>query len=84
MKILNYKKLMDLNPTPYNSIFNQLGQKVCFYEHPIHGEDHTVIGVFPKQKVAFDTDHFDTEDFGPKSDYNPILCDGKVICYFEL
>lgn len=82
MKKLSYDKLMAHNPTQLDTMVNQRGQTVTFYEHPTAGDEWTVLGVI--DKTAFDTDFWDTGDFFEDSDYNPILLDsGDVVCQFE-
>ncbi len=71
-------------PTKIGEGYNQRKQAVTYYEHPINGDMDFIIAVFNKEKVAVLTDFFDTEDFYPDSDYNPILLeDGSVVCAFE-
>jgi hypothetical protein len=82
MKELNMQNFQAFNPTLIHSVVNQRGQTVHFYD----GEDGDltqVIAVFPKENKVFETDFFDTEDFHPNSDYNPILIDGLSKCAFE-
>jgi len=78
MKKLSYTSLMNLKPTFYSSIINQLGQKVDFYEHPTQGDESEIIGVIEKYKEAFQTGFFDTEEFYKDSDYNPVYMHGSV------
>lgn len=84
MKKLSFDKLMAFNPTQLDTIYNQLEQKIYFYEHPTKGDNHTILGVFPDFKIAFDTDHWDTSDFYDYSDYNPIYKDGEVFSAYEV
>lgn len=84
MKKLSFGKLMAFNPTLLDTMINQIGQRVNFYEHPTKGDEYTVLGVFPDFNIAFDTDHWDTSDFYDYSDYNPIYKDGRVFSAFEV
>tara|TARA_R110002051_G_scaffold134998_1_gene207956 strand:+ start:1135 stop:1395 length:261 start_codon:yes stop_codon:yes gene_type:complete len=83
MKTLSFTKLMALKPFKLDTFTNQCGQIVDIYEHPTQGDMHTVLGVIESEKIAFDTDFFDTNDFYENSDYNPIFKDGKVKPAFE-
>lgn len=84
MQKLNYKKLIDNNPTLYDSITNQLGQKIDFYEHPFKGDEYPVIAVYHEKEMAVCTDFYDVGDFFEGSDYNPIYKDGEIKCAFEV
>ena len=84
MKLLNYTKLMSLNPDVLDSVVNQAGQTIEFYEHPIHGDSAPVIAVNKDLEMAANTDFFDTDDFYQDSDYNPIFEDGKCFCAYEM
>ena len=89
MKRLNYARLMAAEPTLLDSVVNQRGQKVDFYEHPTLGDTTMVIGVIEEHvdgrslREAFYTDFFDTDDFHDGSDYNPVYMHGKVACAWE-
>jgi len=84
MEVLNYKNLMEQEPTVYEEMINQIGQKVQFVEHPTKGEDYPVIAVFPEYEKAVVTNFFDCSDFYIDSDYNPCIVDDKVIEHYEL
>ena len=81
---VSYNKLVNLKPTIYDTIINQLGQEIVLVEHPTKGDEAEVIAIFHKEKVAAYTGFFDTEDFFTDSDYNPCVENGKFVCHFEL
>lgn len=83
MKVLNYEKLIDLKPTVYNTIINQLGQEIELVEHPIQGDEYPVIAIYHKEKLAVCTDFYDTMDFYKGSDYNPVYMHGELKCAWE-
>lgn len=80
---MNYDKLFKYNPTELDSVVNQKGQKITFYENPFN-PDYPVIAVY-KDK-AHETDFFDTGDFFEDSDYNPIYIEesDEFVCAFNL
>lgn len=83
MKKIHYSSFMKNDPTKVGSVINQVGQLIEFYEHPIFGDTHTLIGVCKAEQIAFHTDFFDIDDFGIGSDYNPIvLTTYKVVPYY--
>ena len=73
--MLNYDKLMALNPTQYDKhIVNSLGQTIYFFENPLLGSDATVIAVCHELRLADSTTFFDLEDFNIEgSEYNPVF-----------
>lgn len=85
MKVLNYHRLMALKPTVLTTITNSLGQTFDLVEHPIHGEDYTVIIMYPEEKLAVDSDFWDTADMEiPNGDYVPFYLYGEMNLAFEL
>jgi len=80
---INYKSLMALNPTKYGSRVNQLGQTIDLYEHPIRGDEYAVIAVLHEEKVAYNTGHYDCEDFYEDSEYMPVYMHGTMDCAFN-
>lgn len=82
MKIIDKAKIMSRNPTQLHTIKNRFDQEVIFYEHPIYGDEASIIGVI--DETAFSTGFFDCGSFYDNSDYNPILYDGKIHCDFEI
>ena len=75
---------MKNNPTKVGYVLNQFGQRIDFYEHPLKGDCSPVIGVYEKEKKAFDTGFYGTEDFFPESDYNPIVINNQAEFAFKL
>lgn len=59
---MNYKKLMDWNPTEYGRMINSKGQEVVFYEHPTRGDEEFVICVCHKLQLAEYSDFFEICD----------------------
>jgi hypothetical protein len=59
---MNYKKLMDLNPTEYDRMINSIGQEIVFYEHPLRGDEFPVIIVCHELQLADFTDFMETTD----------------------
>jgi len=84
METLNYQRLMTLKPTLYDTIVNQLGQRIDLYEHPTKGDSYPVIAVYDEEKLAVCTDFWDTEDFYEGSDYNLCYMHGELKSAWEL
>jgi len=82
MTNIHYGNLMADKPLLLDSIINQFGQKVDFYEDQESGDFAPVIAVI--NEIAVITDFFDTDDFYQDSEYNPVLIDGKIQCYFNI
>ena len=80
-----YDYLIEMDAYALKSIHNQAHQKLTFVEHPVKGEEHPVIVMFPYERVAFDTTFYDTGDFYLNSEYLPILSDvdGQLYYAFE-
>lgn len=69
---MDYKKLMDWNPTEYDRMINSKGQEIVFYEHPTRGDEEFVICVCHKLKLAEYSDFFETDDMmAEHGDYEP-------------
>ena len=84
MEQINYHQLMDYNPFKLDTVVNQLGQTVDFYENPLRGDSDKVIAVFHNEKIAVKTDFYDCGDFYEDSDYNPVLLKtGEVLSFWE-
>lgn len=84
MKKLVYNVLMKHDPCEYDRMTNHLGQEIVFYEHPLLGDETTVIAVYHKEKIAVSTDFWETDDMiYPESDYAIIYEDSKLICRYE-
>jgi hypothetical protein len=77
--MLNYKKLMNANPTKFGEIINSLGQKIEFYEHPYQGDEHPVNAVCHELQLAAATDFFELDDItADHKEYEPSFQDGKL------
>jgi hypothetical protein len=81
-----YEFLQQNNAFSYDQISNELGQKVVFYEHPIHGDEFPVIVAFPDQQVAFVSDFYDLDDMTQEDslEYRPFLWNMELLLGFEL
>lgn len=78
LRVISKEKLMAKEPTHLRTIKNNAGQDVHFYEHPIYGDEHSVLAVI--DEVAFDTDFYDLEDFKLHTGYMPTLVNGVPMC----
>jgi hypothetical protein len=79
MSKYNYDKLMALEPTVYETITNQLNQKIDLVEHPLRGDSAPVIAIYHDEKIAQDTEFFDTEELSEEGgDYNPVYMHGEL------
>jgi hypothetical protein len=77
--MLNYKKLMDLNPTSYGKMINDRGQEIEFFEHPILGDETEVIVACHELKLASYSTFFETCDMTAEhGEYQPSFIDGKL------
>jgi hypothetical protein len=77
--MLNYKKLMEADPTEYDRMTNSLGQEIVFYEHPYKGDEFPVIIVCHELKLADYTDFMETTDMmEDHKEYEPSFVDGKL------
>ncbi len=76
--MLNYDKLIALNPTVYSKFTNSLGQEIEFVEHPTKGEDYPVICVCHALKLAACSDFYETTDMlADHKEYEPKFIDGQ-------
>jgi hypothetical protein len=76
--LLNYTKLMALNPTKYGEMTNSQGQLIEFYEHPLKGDEFPVIAVSHVHQLAANTEFFDLEDMTAlHGEYEPIVIGGQ-------
>lgn len=76
---MNYKKLMEYNPTEYERMINSLGQEIVFYEHPLKGDEFPVIIVCHELELADHTDFMETVDMvQDHKEYEPSFIDGKL------
>ena len=72
--MLNYQKLINLNPTVYGSFVNSLGQNITFVEHPLKGDEVPVICLCHELNLASYSDFFETDDMiADHREYEPIF-----------
>jgi hypothetical protein len=77
--MINYKKLMEAEPTEYDRMTNSIGQEIVFYEHPYKGDEFPVIIVCHELKLADYTDFMETDDMMEEhKEYEPSFVDGKL------
>lgn len=80
-----FEQLTSKDAYVLKAIHNDIGQLIRFVEHPVHGDEHPVIAMFPDYGVAFDTTFFDCGDFYRGSDYLPhLMPDGQMKWKFEI
>jgi hypothetical protein len=83
--MINYEKLMSMNPLVYKAFTNSLGQWVILVEHPTKGDESEVIAIFPDFKKAFYTDFFELGEIDVVGgDYEVLLVDGELVHGFEV
>jgi len=76
---MNYKKLMEHNPTEYDRMINSKGQEIVFYEHPLRGDEFPVIIVCHELELADYTDFMETTDMmEDHKEYEPSFVNGKL------
>lgn len=77
--MLNYSKLIENNPTVYDTMINSLGQTIELVEHPFKGEDAPIIAVCHELQLACYTDFYDTDDMlADHKEYEPVFIDGVL------
>jgi hypothetical protein len=77
--MLNYKKLMSLNPTVYGKLTNTAGQVIEFVEHPVHGDEAMVICVCHELELADYSTFYETDDMeADHKEYEPSFIDGDL------
>ena len=77
--MLNYKKLIENNPTSYGKITNSLGQEIEFFEHPTKGDEVPIICACHELKLADYSTFFDTDDMEAEhKEYEPSFQNGKL------
>jgi len=77
--MLNYKKLMSLNPTVYGRLTNTFGQVIEFVEHPIHGDAAEVICVCHELELADYSTFYETDDMeADHKEYEPSFANGDL------
>jgi hypothetical protein len=76
--MLNYEKLMNDEPTVYDTMVNTLGQRIEFVEHPLRGDEYPVICVCHELKLASASTFYETDDMmSDHGEYEPSFVDGK-------
>jgi len=76
---MNYKKLMEHNPTEYDRMINSKGQEIVFYEHPLKGDEFPVIIVCHELELADYTDFMETTDMmAEHKEYEPSFINGQL------
>jgi len=76
---MNYKKLMEHNPTEYDRMINSKGQEIVFYEHPLRGDEFPVIIVCHELELADYTDFMETTDMmADHKEYEPSFINGQL------
>jgi hypothetical protein len=76
---MNYKKLMEHNPTEYDRMINSKGQEIVFYEHPLRGDEFPVIIVCHELELADYTDFMETTDMmAEHKEYEPSFINGQL------
>lgn len=83
MKVLNYDKVLALKPFILEMIINQAGQTIEILEHPLKGDESTVLAVYHKERLIVETESWDCADFFEGSDYNPVYMHGEMKCAWE-
>ncbi|MES2515940.1 MAG: hypothetical protein V4580_17435 [Bacteroidota bacterium] len=77
--MLNYEKLMALNPTVYSNMVNSMGQTIEFVEHPLKGDEAPVICICHELKLAAYSTFFETDDMTEDhKEYEPTFQDGEL------
>lgn len=85
MTLLNYNRLMALKPTVYCTITNTLGQSFDLVEHPIKGDEYPVIILYHEEKIAADSEFWDTADMEQDHmEYTPFYLYGELHFGYEL
>lgn len=76
---LNYAKLMEHNPTIYDTMVNSLGQTIELVEHPLKGDSTFVLAICHELKLASYTDFFETDDMlEDHREYEPLFIDNQL------
>jgi len=77
--MLNYEKLMLMNPTSYGKMTNSIEQEIEFFEHPTRGDEAFVIIVSHDLKLADYSDFMDIDDMTAEHrEYEPAFINGKA------
>ena len=76
---MNYKRLMEYNPTSFGEITNTLGQTIEFFEHPTKGDTTFVLCVCHELGLAEYSTFFETDDMEDlDGDYVPSFQEGNL------
>lgn len=81
---VNFQWLVDMNPTIYGSIQNDMGQEIEFVEHPLMGDEAPIICLCREDEVAAESEFFDLCDLTRGGDYTPFFIDGQLKMRYEL
>jgi hypothetical protein len=77
--MINYKKIMSLNPTVYDRLTNTLGQVIELVEHPVHGDETTVVCVCHELELADYSTFYETDDMmADHKEYEPAFIGGDL------
>jgi len=77
--MINYTKLMSHNPTKYGSMINDEGQIIDFYEHPLKGDESSIIAVNHDLQLADYTGFYELDDMTAEhGEYQPSFVLGKL------
>lgn len=80
---MDYKKLVEHDPTEYGRLTNRLGQEIIFVEHPFKGDEHPVVAICHELEVARTTEFFDIDDMMLAEDYEPFFIKGELQYGYE-
>ena len=77
--MINYKKLMDLNPTEYSTLTNSKRQEIVFYKYSLQGDEAEVIRTCHELKLADNSGFFDLIDMEAEhKKYDLSFQDGRL------
>jgi hypothetical protein len=77
--MLNYKKLIDLNPTVYIEFVNSIGQTIKVVEHPLKGDESPVIIVCDELQLSDYSDFYETGEINEVGgEYEVGFVDGQL------
>lgn len=83
MTRIKYEKLMEHDPYLIRIQENSFGQEIHYYEHPIRGDEDTLIAVHHPTKQAISTEFWDDGDFYEGSEYNYVFTQDKIGCEMD-
>lgn len=77
--MINYERLMSHNPTLFGVMMNDLGQQIHFYEHPLKGDEASIIAVSHELELADYTGFYELDDLTAEhGEYQPSFKDGVL------